>query len=139
MTKIKSILVVDDNKIDRAIAKYMINKCNYFEHYMELTDGKEAYELFKNHEKSSLEYPETYPPVLILLDANMPVMNGFEFLEKLYNMHFHEIYPIKVIMLTSSDNYEDIDQCKKYPFVKDYINKPLTLKKIEELGKKYSI
>ena len=138
MNKIKSILVVDDNKIDRAIAKYMIKKCDYFEHHFELTDGKEALDLFMNHEKSSFQFPDCYPPQLILLDVNMPIMNGHQFLEQFQTLGIHNIYQIKVIMLTSSDNSKDLEKIKQYSFVKDYVKKPLTLKKIEELGAKYS-
>ncbi len=66
-------------------------------------------------------------PCMILLDINMPEMNGFDFLE---NLNLREI-SAKIIMLSSSINPNDILKSELYPQVLGYITKPLTKGKME--------
>ncbi len=68
-------------------------------------------------------------PDLILLDLNMPEINGWEFIDQ-----FRKIKKaIPVIILTSSVNYSDYNKSKQYSEVVDYIDKPLNKLKIEKI------
>lgn len=70
-------------------------------------------------------------PELVLLDINMPIMDGFEFLEHLQTSVDLSSAPIKIVLVSSSMHFRDQAKAKQYP-VFDYIQKPLTLEKLRE-------
>lgn len=70
---------------------------------------------------------------MIILDLNMPEMSGWDFLDKLVQNDFKP----KIVILTSSTSEIDRDTAKKYPFVRDYIIKPLNKDKISDLCAKH--
>lgn len=138
---LKSVLIVDDDELEFFIAKKILESTNGFSSIYNVTNGKEALELFKNFDESCQKYTDMFPPDLILLDINMPAMNGFEFLDAYQNLiPTHSNYPTPiVIMFTSSDEESDKAKSGEYPVVKDYLVKPLSyekaLKLVEEFGK----
>ena len=119
----KLILVVEDQEPDQFIAKRNLSR-----HWPDTTievvsDGEEA-----------IEYLESVPdnlPDLILLDINMPRMDGHTFLTTWAKRRRREI-PV-VVMLTSSDQQSDKDSSLQYSFVKDYVLKPLDKKTVASL------
>lgn len=70
---------------------------------------------------------------MIILDLNMPEMSGWDFLDKLVH---HDFAP-NIVILTSSTSGIDRETAKQYPFVRDYIIKPLNKDKISELCAKH--
>ncbi len=72
-------------------------------------------------------------PKYILLDLNMPVRNGFDFMEEYQNNYANHFPDTKVIVVTSSTRSKDRQRSFSFPFVKDYIVKPLPEKYIERL------
>lgn len=110
--KITSILVVDDDENDQFICEYTIRKFDSSIRILKAFDGAEALDILRN---------ET--PNAIILDINMPVMNGFEFLDR-YAEEF-EVHAPVVAMLTSSHLGKDRERAMQYSFVKSYFEKPL--------------
>lgn len=122
--KLKTLLVVDDDAGDRFITEVVVKRYSEEIRILTALDGAEALEILKS---------SPIKPDVILLDINMPGMNGHEFLE-CYNEQEEQC--CVVVMLTSSAQQVDKDQCAVYSFVKSYIEKPLEiedLKKIEKL------
>ena len=120
---IRKILVVDDNEGDQFLTKIEIEKHNPDIEIVQAYDGVEALEKLDNTDEN---------PDLILLDINMPRMNGLEFLEK-YNEREKQCKTI--VMLTSSQE-QDKEAAFKYEFVKDYLVKLLdqdNIKRINDL------
>ncbi|SOC35378.1 CheY-like chemotaxis protein [Rhizobium subbaraonis] len=113
--KLKTILVVDDDENDQFICEYTIRKFDPSIKILKAHDGTEALTLL-----------ETVTPDGIILDINMPVMNGFEFLDH-YASRFKVHAPV-VAMLTSSHLGSDRERAMGYSFVKNYFEKPLTIK-----------
>jgi CheY-like chemotaxis protein len=110
--KISTILVVDDDENDQFICEYTIRKFDASIRVLKAFDGAEALDVL---------HRET--PDAIILDINMPVMNGFEFLDR-YAEEF-EVHAPVVAMLTSSRLGKDRERALQYSFVKNYFEKPL--------------
>ena len=72
-------------------------------------------------------------PDYILLDLRMPIINGFEFLEKLKSFPQEKLANTKIHLLTSSLDENDIERAFTYPQVKGFHSKPLSLKKLQTL------
>jgi CheY-like chemotaxis protein len=109
----KSILVVDDEENDQFICEYTIRKFDPSIKVIKAYDGTEALDVLRRT-----------TPEAIILDINMPVMNGFEFLDR-YATDFTNHAPV-VAMLTSSHLGRDRERAMAYYFVKNYFEKPLT-------------
>jgi CheY-like chemotaxis protein len=69
--------------------------------------------------------------VIILLDLNMPVMNGWEFLAEFYYLKTELNFNCTIYIVTSSLNPDDKKNCITYTDVKKYLSKPLSKKDIE--------
>ncbi|MFN6945037.1 MAG: response regulator [Cytophagaceae bacterium] len=128
----KSILLIDDDPINNFINAKLIKKLSLAEDIFILANGEEGIRFLLNTEKKDL-------PDLILLDVNMPIMNGFEFLEIFSNLTISNKEKIKIFMLTSSGNSQDLERIKFFQ-VDGYIQKPLTSDKLfDALGKKVNM
>ncbi|MEQ8520334.1 MAG: response regulator [Cytophagales bacterium] len=130
--KIKAVMLIDDNEIDNLINQKMIEAANICENIYTHTGAKSAIEFLKNLEKMSDSVNDFFPE-LILLDIDMPLMDGFQFLDEFEKLSNETKGKIKIVMLTSSINPQDMSKAKKYSYVKKYINKPLTQENIEKL------
>ncbi|MCA9399481.1 MAG: response regulator [Candidatus Omnitrophica bacterium] len=104
------ILIVDDERINMALVKFGLSEQRY--QVVEAKDGVEGIEKVKEEK-----------PNLIVLDIQMPNMNGYEFMAELKSLD--DIDPPPVIMLTASDSMEDLFRMEG---VKDYFVKPVDLK-----------
>lgn len=125
------VMVIDDYAPDRVFARIVLDKAECFGGVMEVPGGEEALELFEKYLRDERDdLPEGFPPLLVLLDINMPRMTGFEFLDR-----FTELAPKlgddapAVLMLTSSEQPYDQERAETYEVVVGYIAKPLTQQK----------
>ena len=109
------ILLVDDDIVVQYLHKTVLSKCNFPVQKL-FSDGKLVLDyILENKDKDIL--------FLILLDINMPVMNGWEFLDELKN---HTIKPLlKVVIVTSSIDSSDKEKAEKYKEVFQFMEKPL--------------
>lgn len=138
MKKIASLLIVDDNSFDVLLTTKILERTGRFENIFSVTDGSEALALFQNYEESRRQHPERFPPLVILLDINMPLMNGFEFLSAYSRLGGEpEEGPSVIVMLTSSSFENDRDRALQDPLVKDYIVKPITRQRAVELAESF--
>jgi CheY-like chemotaxis protein len=87
--------------------------------------------MFVDYEESRLAHPNCFPPTLVVLDINMPRMDGFEFLaayDKLRpKLQAQGARPSIVLMVTSSTDPRDKERADKLAFVKGFIRKPPTV------------
>jgi len=127
-----SVMLIDDNEIDNLINQKMIEATNLSEHIYVHSGAKSAIEFLKNIEKLS-DYSDNILPEVIFLDIDMPLMDGFQFLDLFNKLTDATKKKSKIIMLTSSINPQDIDKSKTYSFVKKYLNKPLTQQSLLKL------
>lgn len=141
MKKITSLMIVDDNSFDALLTTKILQRTGRFTHIYSVTDGTEALALFQDYEESRRRNPEGFPPLLILLDINMPLMNGFEFLQAYAELDRDPRYdhPSIIVMLTSSSFEQDRNRALQDPLVKDYIIKPMTRTRAIELADAFGV
>ncbi len=127
-----SVMLIDDNEIDNLINQKMIEASNISEHIYIHSGAKSAIEFLRNIEKLP-DMAHKILPDIIFLDIDMPLMDGFQFLDLFDKLHDSTKKHCKIVMLTSSINPQDISKSKNYIYVKKYINKPLTQQNINSL------
>jgi CheY-like chemotaxis protein len=133
MLKIDSILLVDDDKASNFINKLLITKAAVTDELHIVRNGKEAIDLIR--EKClGPEGDANKMPRLILLDINMPVMDGFEFLQAFEELDNTLKEKALIAVLTTSLNPKDKERVKAAG-ISHFLNKPLTKQVLEELLK----
>jgi CheY-like chemotaxis protein len=120
MRKIKTVLLIDDDSINNFINARLIKKCKISDDVIVMSNGQEAIFYLKENLKKKEACPE-----LILLDINMPVMDGFEFLAAFKNLNFSNKAEVSIIMLTTSSSPKDHERLSQAK-ISGYLNKPLT-------------
>ncbi|MBX2896902.1 MAG: response regulator [Cyclobacteriaceae bacterium] len=126
------VMLIDDNEIDNLINQKMIEAAAITQHIYTHTGAKSAIEFLRNIEK--LEVANEVLPDLIFLDIDMPLMDGFQFLDEFEKFGSLVKKKCKIVMLTSSINPQDFNKSKKYLFVKQYLNKPLSHESIMSIN-----
>jgi CheY-like chemotaxis protein len=124
-------MLIDDNEIDNLINQKMIEAANITQHIYTHTGARSAIEFLKNIEKLNEEANEILPDI-IFLDIDMPLMDGFQFLDEFEKLKDTTKEKCKIVMLTSSINPQDMSKSKEYNVLK-YFNKPLSQETLEKL------
>jgi len=126
-----SVLLVDDDEINNFISIKLIKKALLNTEIMACLNGKFAIDqLYEIQRKDPSKLPD-----YILLDINMPIMNGWEFLDEYKRLNIDPSGKTKIYIISSSVFSNDINKARSYPLVKDFISKPLNVDKIVELFK----
>ncbi|MCL6218878.1 response regulator [Zunongwangia pacifica] len=121
------VILVDDDDIVLMMQQKMICRCEISSEPVIFKSALETLEYLNTPDNLNDKKKE----YLILLDINMPIMSGWQFLDKIKEHPLHD--QIHVIMVTSSIDQKDRIRAKKYQRVIDYIEKPVTLKHCESL------
>lgn len=121
LERFPKVLMIDDDHISNFINLKLMNRVG-FKEILVAENGEQAIELLKKDKKV---------PELIFLDINMPVMDGFSFLEDYSLLKIENREKVEICVLTSSSHPDDIQKMKELG-IKHYINKPLTEEKIRE-------
>jgi len=127
--KAVSILLVDDDEINNFISVKLIKKTLLNTEIKTCLNGKFAIDLLVEMQDQN---PDELPDY-ILLDINMPIMNGWEFLEEYKRLKIDPKGKSKIFIISSSVFNNDINKAKSYSLVKDFISKPLSVDKIKEV------
>jgi CheY-like chemotaxis protein len=122
------ILLIDDDPITNIINTKVI-KMNFDYQVESFVDGKKALEHCQHLSNINIQgFPN-----IIFLDINMPVMDGWEFMEEYEMLTRDPIVNAKIYMLSSSIDPADIEKSKSYKSVHGFVSKPLTVSKIKAL------
>lgn len=130
------ILCVDDDPITLMLCKKVISKTLFSNEIITAQNGEQALGYFDEIKNSDIKNSHNKLPQLIFLDLNMPVMGGWEFLECFSSSEYSDFSAIKVIILSSTIDPEDLEKAKKYPMVIDFLSKPITLSMLDSLTAK---
>ncbi len=130
---INRLLLIDDDEIASFLIGKLVKKSQGINEFVVLENGKEAVDYL-----SSLRDDDDFPEI-IFVDLDMPVLNGYEFLE-IYQKEFWPDHPAtQVIMVTSSSRKLDCNKAMQYDCLVDFIFKPVTKEYIEELSTKSAV
>lgn len=128
MKLIKNLFFVDDDELFIFLTTKTIMETNLVEQVNDFSNGLDILNYLKDNAQNSEMLPE-----VILLDLNMPIMDGWQFLER-YALLIPNIQKkIAVYVLSSSIYPEDIERAKALDTVSDYIIKPITKEKMVEI------
>jgi len=128
MSKENIVAIVDDDHIYRFTIKKNIEALKIPVKTLIFTHGKEALDFILENLESVEKLPDT-----ILLDVNMPVMDGFEFMEKFKKLKPEIKNGMKIFMISSSINPTDINKAKTNLEITDYISKPINMVKLQRI------
>lgn len=120
MIHFDAIFLVDDDPINNLINNRLLRKVEVSDNIEEFQEGRFAIERISELSDDMC--------VLVFLDINMPVMNGWEFLN-IYQEKFLDRKD-KIVILSSSIDFQDRQKSQEYKFVSGFLEKPLTLDKI---------
>jgi CheY-like chemotaxis protein len=132
------ILCIDDDLISLMLCRKVAESVQFSEEIITANNGEEAILYFDTlfEEKKSddtLVYPK-----LVFLDLNMPVMDGWEFLESYIRKDYQNVFNLtRFIVVSSSIDPYDINKSKTYP-VLGFLSKPITKEMLENLKTQYT-
>lgn len=128
MARFKNILLVEDDPITVLVCDRILKSSEFAEVVISKTNGLEGI----NYINSLIEAKQNLPEI-IFLDINMPVMNGWDFLEEFSKAKLAIENIPKVYILSSTVDPEDFKKAEKYSCVVKTISKPLTQQYLDEI------
>lgn len=127
MEKLKHILLIDDDETNNFLVSHLINQSQITENIHIALNGEEGLNKLKELCTQNIKVD------LILLDINMPVMNGFEFLEEYERLTKEHHSRSAIMMVSSSVHPADLERIKSFESVNDFIEKPLTEQLLDKI------
>ncbi len=118
-----TVCIIDDDKLYVSLVTMMIKNNSFADELIVFSNGKEALDFFK----TAIDDPSQTMPDVILLDLNMPIMNGWEFLEAMQPFS-HKILSmgIRLNIVSSTINQEEVARAENHEIVHNFITKPIS-------------
>jgi CheY-like chemotaxis protein len=130
--KVNSVCVIDDDLVYQFLIKEEIEFTNMVNKIIFFDNGEKALEFF---EQTLDKFDSSSLPDIIFLDVNMPVMDGWEFLEAYIKLAPRSSKHITIYLVSSSTDVRDFDRAKSIKEVSDYIIKPISSIQLEHIFK----
>jgi CheY-like chemotaxis protein len=124
MKKINSILLIEDDPISNFLSDTIIRKLNLAEEINIKGNGESALKFLEESHVNNKPFPQ-----VIMLDINMPIMDGFEFLEKLETLPYYDKNKTLIIILSNLLSEKDIRILNQITAL-TYLSKPLNKEKL---------
>jgi CheY-like chemotaxis protein len=122
------ILLVDDDRIYQFAARKTIEATGFAESILTYSNGEEAINYLKSNVKDNQSLPD-----VIFLDVNMPIMNGWEFLDEYSHLKGELAKKVIIYVVSSSVDEYDVSKSRQYDTVKGYIVKPVLREKFRQI------
>lgn len=124
----KNWAIVDDDQVFQLTTQVHFNKINSDGELYFFKNGKELIDHLEENKSDVEQLPD-----VILLDLKMPIMNGWDFIERFLPLREEFAKDINLYILTSSIDQKDKERAKKISAVRKYIEKPIGTSKIEQI------
>jgi len=122
----KTVWIIDDDPIYQIIVNKIIQKSELFSKISSFKNGKDAIDAIQIATEINDDIPD-----IILLDINMPIMDGWEFMDEMHHVSFTHKNNIVVYIVSSSIAIEDKNKSKTYSNILGYLSKPITINNLE--------
>ena len=126
-TKFELIYIIDDDAIFVKITTRLLQLAGICDNFLVFKNGQEALDYIKPRLVNSEPLAD-----MILLDINMPVMDGWEFLDNLKNVPNSE--KLNINLISSSIDPVDIQKAESYDLIKNFLTKPISVDKVKSLS-----
>ncbi len=124
---IKTVLCIDDDPIALMVIEICLKKSNFAEKIIKMESAKQALEYYNN-----IEIPEDIPGI-VFLDINMPVLNGWDYIDEFTQQFPQFAEKEKIVILSSSVDPYDKEKAVENPLVKMFIPKPISVETLLEI------
>jgi CheY-like chemotaxis protein len=131
-TTVNSILLIDDDEATNFLNQIIINQCNCFKSIQFTYNAQDALDFLTARGEYS-KYKGIALPDIILLDINLPGMDGWEFLDNYGRLNLCGLNNIIVTILTVSPKADNLGKINEYDYLNDYLEKPLTFEKLNQI------
>jgi CheY-like chemotaxis protein len=122
----KSVCIIDDDPIFLMLAKRLISLNRFSDVIFEYRDGYEAYLALKQMHDQGEQMPD-----VIFLDINMPIWDGWDFLDEIVKLELQLIF--EIYLVSSSTSPYDREKAEKYPLIKRFLTKPLEIEVLKSI------
>lgn len=123
--KIQRLIIIDDEETEQMLNRFIVERSGLVGELTSFLSASDALSYLKdNHMDVDA----------VLLDLNMPVMDGFDFLDAIHDELGEQVSGIPFSILTSSIDGRDIERAKRYDMVTSYFSKPLTSEHLNEIS-----
>jgi CheY-like chemotaxis protein len=131
MTTLERLCVIDDDQVFTFLLKKMIEKAQVTQETLFFENGQDAidYLVACNSQQEKL-------PQLILLDINMPILDGWQFIEEYAKLKPSLSKCISIFMVSSSTETEDYERAMSTGHITDYIQKPIYASELQDIVNK---
>ncbi len=126
--KVDTAGIIDDDEIYQLVMKRTIEQSGMIHSVLQFYNGEQAILYFKEQQDRNGHLPE-----LLLLDINMPYMDGWQFLDELIRLGLDKDHKLTIFIVTSSSTTEEVNKAKEYNIVSGYHVKPITKDKFHEM------
>lgn len=123
----KNVLLVDDDAICNFLSAKTLERLGLVKDIHTALNGREALDLFNSYYQGSKTFPD-----VILLDLNMPVMDGFSFLEAFKMLKLPHKEQVRIVVVSSSEDPADVERAKKLG-AEQYLTKPVLESRLRDV------
>lgn len=128
MNKISTLCVIDDDEIYAYTIKRLVKVTGIAEKIAFFENGQTAIDFFRNNAGNPDELPE-----LVLLDLNMPILDGWQFLDQYQQLQPSLGKQPVIYIISSSIDEADHERAKAIPAVRDFIIKPINAETFKQI------